>query len=83
MPALAETDILAFLEKRFYQLSAEEPPPLLPGARAAFLRASAHCPVAIVTGSANIKDTAQRFKVLKEERARGQHAVPRDHAAQA
>ena len=50
-PALAEADILAFLEKRFYQLSAEEPPPLLPGARAAFLRASAHCPVAIVTGS--------------------------------
>ena len=50
-PALVGADILAFLEKRFYQLSAEEPPPLLPGARAAFLQASAHCPVAIVTGS--------------------------------
>lgn len=50
-PILAEADILGFLEKRFYQLSAEEPPPLLPGARTAFLRASDHCPVAIVTGS--------------------------------
>ena len=39
-PALVGADILAFLEKRFYQLSAEEPPPLLPGARAAFLHCS-------------------------------------------
>jgi len=50
-PALKDTDVLGFLEERFYQFSAQEPPPLLPGAREAFLQASAIMPVAIVTGS--------------------------------
>ena len=50
-PILADADILSFLEKRFYELSAQAPPPPLPGAREAFLQASAQLPVAIVTGS--------------------------------
>ena len=50
-PELQDADVLSFLEERFYQFSAQEPPPLLPGAREAFLQASAIMPVAIVTGS--------------------------------
>ncbi len=50
-PSLADVAVLGFLERRFYEISTAEPPPLLPGARAAFLAASAQVPTAIVTGS--------------------------------
>jgi HAD superfamily hydrolase (TIGR01509 family) len=50
-PILADTDVLALIERRFVELAALEPPPLFPGAREAFLQASAQVPVAIVTGS--------------------------------
>lgn len=50
-PTLHNVDVLPWLEQRFYEISAIEPPPLLPGAREAFLQASAQLPTAIVTGS--------------------------------
>jgi beta-phosphoglucomutase len=48
---LADVEILGYLEKRFYEISKTEPPPLLPGARETFLAANAQVPTAIVTGS--------------------------------
>ena len=50
-PALDEVDIAAFLQRRFDELSVVDPPPLLNGARAAFLEAGRHLPTAITTGS--------------------------------
>ncbi len=50
-PELAGVDIAASIQQRCIRLAQQTPPALVPGARAAFLRASACLPVAIVTGS--------------------------------
>jgi HAD superfamily hydrolase (TIGR01509 family) len=50
-PELAAVDIAAAIQERCIQLAQQTRPTLVPGARAAFLRASACLPVAIVTGS--------------------------------
>jgi sugar-phosphatase len=50
-PSLAERDLAAAIEKRFYRLFTTEPPQLIGGASAAFTESSRHFPTAIATGS--------------------------------
>jgi len=50
-PQLAQLDVTTWLEDHCTQLIQQQAPALIPGSVQAFLRASAHMPVAIVTGS--------------------------------
>ncbi len=50
-PTLASIDLKTWLEAHCAELIQEQAPSLIPGARQAFLRASAQMPTAIITGS--------------------------------
>ncbi len=50
-PALADRDLAADIERRFYHLLVTEPPELIPGARDAFVSCAGLVPTGIATGS--------------------------------